>query len=54
MKIELSWDERRVLTNLLNDEIKSVKRGDSVYGDEHAQLEVLELFEGIRVKISDD
>lgn len=53
MKIELSWEERQVLVDLLSSEIKDVKRGVSVYGDADAQLERIELMESIRRKVDD-
>lgn len=50
MRIELDWDERNLLADLLNEERKSVASGSTVYND---NAEILEIIDGILQKVAD-
>lgn len=55
MRIELDWEERQALLDILPDHIKEIKRGNVVHGDEIVNgLDLrVQVLEGILRKVED-
>jgi len=53
MNIDLDWDERNLIIDLLNEHIKGITRGEIIYGDRAENEGVLVVAENLLGKVND-